>query len=63
MKRAFYVEKGVPGVSYEFNKVPNGDMSIKMVNVLNGRRVEDFLNAFQGKKIRVTVEVLDEEPF
>ena len=58
MKRAFYIEEGVPGVSYDFNKDTKEGMSVKVVNVFNGRRVEEFLNVFQGKKIRVTVEVM-----
>ncbi|WP_349407924.1 hypothetical protein [Pseudalkalibacillus sp. SCS-8] len=61
MKRTYYVEEGVPVVSYDLNKDSNGDMPIKRVNVFNGRRVEEFLNPFQGKKIRVTIELLEED--
>ncbi|WP_265738346.1 hypothetical protein [Pseudalkalibacillus salsuginis] len=35
-------------------------MPAEMVKVFNGRSVEDFFNQFQDKKIRVTVEVLEE---
>lgn len=63
MKRAFYVEEGIPRVSYDFNYEQTGEMPVKMVNVFNGRRVEDLLTEFQGYKIRVTIEIIDKHLF
>ncbi|MGP4082575.1 hypothetical protein ACTWQL_22055 [Pseudalkalibacillus sp. R45] len=58
-----YVEEGIPEVRYNFNDVSEyGNMPVKIVKVFNGRKVEDFFNEFQGKKIRITIEVLAADP-
>ncbi|WP_221569003.1 hypothetical protein [Alkalihalobacillus sp. TS-13] len=62
MKEQIYVEEGIPAVGYAFNdESANVKMPVKMVKVFNGRKVEDFFNEFQGKKIRITIEILAED--
>ncbi|MGP4082578.1 hypothetical protein ACTWQL_22070 [Pseudalkalibacillus sp. R45] len=60
MKEQIYVEEGIPAVGYVFNG-DGENMPVEMVKVFNGRKAEDFFNEFQGKKIRITIEILAED--